>query len=185
MSQDQLEILVLVAERLNSREIPYMVSGSMAMNQYAQPRMTRDIDIVIEVSSQDVVTLVEIFSAEFYVDEEAVSDAIKCNGMFNIIHNDSITKIDFIVRKNTDYRATEFARRVNVNIGKHSVSLVSAEDLLLSKLVWAKYSQSEMQLNDVKNLVVSKSDLDWEYLKHWALVLSVDESLNAVMEPTK
>lgn len=185
MPQDQLEILVLVSERLMRQEIPYMVSGSMAMNQYAQPRMTRDIDIIIELSEQDVNRMVELFSADFYIDEETVSDAIEHRGMFNIIHNDSITKIDFIVRQDTPYRETEFSRRVEVKIGKNRVSLVSAEDLLLSKLVWSKDSQSEIQLNDIRNLVVSKTDLDWVYLKHWASILSVSDSLKTIVGQTE
>ena len=179
--QDQLEILILVAERLASREIPYMISGSMAMNQYAQPRMTRDIDIIIQVSGNDVSTLIELFSVDFYIDNDAVSDAIEQYGMFNVIHTESITKVDFIVRKSTPYRLTEFSRRVKITIGNHSISLVSAEDLLLSKLVWAKDSQSEMQLNDVRNLIAAKVDLDLAYLRHWASVLTVSETLESLI----
>jgi hypothetical protein len=178
--QDQLEILLLVAELLTAQDIPYMVSGSMAMNQYAQPRMTRDIDIVVQVSSQDVSKLINVFSTEFYIDDEAVTDAITHEGMFNIIHSESVTKVDFIVRKSTPYRELEFERRTLVKIADKQIALVSAEDLLLSKLVWVKESQSEIQLKDVQNLIDAKTDLDWTYLRHWAEDLKVAHLLNSL-----
>ena len=107
--------------------------------------------------------------------------AVVNGSMFNIIHIDSITKIDFIVCKGTPYRETEFARRINARFGNHEVVLVSAEDLLLSKLVWAKDSRSEMQMNEVRNLLSAKADLDWEYLRQWASVLEVDETLQSLI----
>ena len=100
--------------------------------------------------------------------------------MFNIIHTESVTKIDFIVRKSTPYRELEFSRRTVTQIAKRSVSLVTAEDLLLSKLVWAKDSQSELNLKDAQNLIDSKTNLDWTYLRRWAEDLDVIRMLNAL-----
>jgi len=77
----------------------------------------------------------------FYLDEEMVHNAIFIQGLFNIIHNDLLVKVDFIVRKNTPYRQEEFLRRQRSNIDGFAAGLVSAEDLLLSKLLWAKDSE--------------------------------------------
>jgi hypothetical protein len=57
---------------------------------------------------------------------------------------------------------------------------VTAEDLLLSKLVWAADSQSEMQLNDIRNLITAVTTLDWAYIEHWATELQVAELLHEV-----
>ena len=62
---DELDILKLVASRLGSAAIPYMISGSMAVSYYAQPRLTRDVDIVIELSDRDSDRLAGLFSADF------------------------------------------------------------------------------------------------------------------------
>ena len=51
---DLLEILLLVTSRLERRGIPYMVTGSLALSLYAQPRFTRDIDLVVELHAKDV-----------------------------------------------------------------------------------------------------------------------------------
>ena len=177
---DQLEIVKQVTKRLDQAGIAYMVSGSMAMNFYAQPRMTRDIDIVIALELEDVDRLVAIFALDFYVDDEIVRTAVATPGLFNIIHNESVVKIDFIVRKNSDYRRKEFQRRRRVVFHGADIWWVSAEDLVLSKLVWSKDSHSEMQLRDIRNLIDSVENLDWVYIDYWAQALAVQSLLSEV-----
>lgn len=179
---EYLNVLKLVVERLEQTDIHYMISGSIAMNYYAQPRMTRDIDIVVELVLDDVKGLTALFMPDFYIDEEMVLNAIQNQGFFNIIHNELLVKIDFIVRKNAPYRQQEFLRRQRVKVDGFKAWIVSAEDLLLSKLVWAKESQSEMQLNDVRNLIASVHQLDWGYLNHWATELTVTNMLTQVRQ---
>jgi hypothetical protein len=179
---EHLNVLELVAKRLEQSNIEYMISGSIAMNYYAQPRMTRDIDIVVELVLDDVKGLTALFMPDFYIDEEMVRNAIQNQGFFNIIHNELLVKIDFIVRKNAPYRQQEFLRRQRVKVDGFKAWIVSAEDLLLSKLVWAKESQSEMQLNDVRNLIASVHQLDWSYLNHWATELTITNMLSKVRQ---
>ena len=100
--------------------------------------------------------------------------------MFNIIHYDHVMKVDFIVRKDTPYRQEEFARRFAVDIDGVTMWLVTAEDLLLSKLAWAAESRSEIQLQDVCNLIRAVVDLDWTYIEHWATELTLGELLREV-----
>src|SRR5690606_28447037 len=88
----------------------------------------------------------------YYVSLGAIREAVAHASMFNVIHNESLIKVDLIVRKDEPYRRTEFARRRAVHVGDLEVFIVSKEDLILSKLVWAKDSQSEQQLRDVRNL---------------------------------
>jgi hypothetical protein len=65
---EQLEVLKRVTERLQRLDIAYMISGSVAMSLYAQPRMTRDIDIVITIGSPAIDRFVAAFEADFYAD---------------------------------------------------------------------------------------------------------------------
>lgn len=177
---DELDILNLVTARLDSAGIAYMVSGSMAMNVYAQPRMTRDIDIVVELQPHDADRMAALFSGDFLCEVDAVRDAARRRGMFNIIHNDTVVKVDFIVRKDAAYRAEEFARRRSVDIGSATVWMVAPEDLILSKLYWAKDSRSDLQLRDVRNLIAAVANLDWSYIEKWANELSVSTLLHEV-----
>jgi hypothetical protein len=88
--------------------------------------------------------------------------------MFNMIHNALVVKVDCGVRKDTEYRREEFARRRAVSVTDQQLFIVSPEDLILSKLDWAKESRSQMQLDDVRNLLRSVQGLDTEYLNRWA-----------------
>ena len=177
---EELEILKLIADRLDAACVPYMVSGSIAMSYYAQPRMTRDIDIVVELTATDIDRVAALFSPDFYCDADMIREAVARQGMFNVIHSESVIKVDFIVRKNTPYRRTEFARRRHITVDETALWLVAAEDLLLSKLAWAKPSHSELQLDDVRNLIASVPDLDWPYIEQWAADLTVTDLLREV-----
>ncbi|UCD30521.1 MAG: hypothetical protein JSV03_08655, partial [Planctomycetota bacterium] len=161
---EQLEFVKQIASRLDSVGIPYMMTGSMALAVYSMPRMTRDIDLVVEVTLDDVDKLVGLFTNDCYIDRERVEQAVRERGIFNIIHNHWVVKADFIIRKDEDYRKEEFARRKIVDVEDVSVSVVAPEDLILSKLVWAKRSQSDLQLHDVCRMISSVTGLDWSYL---------------------
>lgn len=171
---DELAVLKEVAKRLGQANIPYMITGSTAGNFYTVPRMTRDIDIVVELAPDDADRILQIFGGDFYLDRETVADAISTRRMFNVIHSDSVIKVDFIVRKESLYRRTEFARRRKITLEDQEIQIVAPEDLILSKLEWSKDSRSEFQLTDVKNLLRSVQGLDLEYLNRWAKELAVE-----------
>ncbi len=179
---DLLDFVKLIVSRLDSVGIPYMMTGSMAMAIYSVPRMTRDIDLVVEISPGDVDKIVGLFSGDCYLDQDSIRQAVKEHGMFNIIHNEWVIKADFIVRKDEEYRREEFGRRQKLDLEGVTIQVVSAEDLILSKLAWGKQSQSELQLGDVRRIMSSVSGLDWEYLNKWAAALEVEEFLRKAKE---
>lgn len=177
---EQLEFVKLIVSRLDLAGIRYMMTGSMAMSIYALPRMTRDIDFVIECTQEDAPRIADMFRADCYVDEPSVRRAAREHSMFNIIHNEWITKADFIVLKDEEYRKVEFERRRSIDIDGVSVSVVRPEDLILSKLSWSMDGVSELQLRDAASISAGVSDLDWEYMKRWAAVLGVAELLERI-----
>lgn len=175
LMSEEMEVLKEVAQRLESLEIPFMVTGSMAANFYAVPRMTRDIDIVIEVKRKDVDKLVSTFKNNFYIDREMVAQSVSEQGMFNVIHTRWVVKVDFIVRKDVPYRIQEFERRKSIEIDGVKIWIVSPEDLVLSKLFWARESLSELQLRDIKNILVVTKGLDMDYIENWVKTLGLEK----------
>ena len=176
---DEFTVLSAVAARLDAAGIGYMLSGSVAMGYYAQPRMTRDIDIVVELGHAQADALVAALAPDFYVDLDAAHEAVEAHGMFNAIHSTLIVKVDFIVRKASAYREVEFQRRRRVVMDGVSLSVVAPEDLIISKLDWARDTRSEVQLGDVRNLLASVPDLDRTYFDQWVTVLGLGEVLEA------
>lgn len=174
----ELDLLLDVARRLEDAGFEYMLTGSMALNHYAQPRMTRDIDIVLAILPDDLSRLPEIFGEEFYLSPEAARDAVLRHSTFNVIHHESLIKVDFMVRKPEEYRLVEFGRRQRIEVGNRPLWIVSKEDLILSKLDWARESQSTRQLSDVENLLATGADM--EYLKTWSQKLNLTDMLTRV-----
>jgi hypothetical protein len=171
---DELDVLAIVTERLESAQMPYMVTGSMAANYYAVPRMTRDIDIVVELSMADVDQLCGLFERDFYADRDTVRAAVAEQSVFNLIHMERVVKVDFIVRKDSEYRRAEFARRRQASAEGRGFFVVAPEDLIISKLEWARDSHSEVQLADVRNLLASVAALDRDYLTRWVERLGLE-----------
>jgi len=174
----ELDLLLDVTRRLEEAGLDYMLTGSMALNHYAQPRMTRDIDIVLALFLKDLETLPKIFDEEFYFSPEAARQAILHQSTFNVIHNETLIKVDFMIRKREDYRLVEFERRQRISVQGRSLWIVSKEDLILSKLDWARDSQSQRQFTDVENLLATGADL--EYLKTWSQKLNLTAMLTRV-----
>jgi hypothetical protein len=140
--------------------------------------MTRDIDMVIALELQDLESLPRIFGDEFYFSPDAAREAVLHQSCFNVIHHESLIKIDFMIRKRKDYRLAEFERRQRIEIEGQPLWIVSKEDLILSKLDWARESQSERQLSDVENLLATGADM--EYLKTWSQKLNLTAMLTRV-----
>ena len=171
---EELGTLKEVARRLDRAKIRYMVTGSIAANFYTVPRMTRDIDIVVELSDQNISRFIALFEKDYYLEPATVRAEVKNKGMFNLIQNEHVIKVDFVVRKDSAYRRMEFSRKKKVSVDDRVLYIVAPEDLILSKLDWPKESRSEVQLTDVRNLLESVKGLDRRYLGRWAKQLGVE-----------
>lgn len=171
---EELEVLKTVAGRLDEAGIAYMLTGSIALNYYAFPRMTRDIDIVIELGQDDADRVIPLFETDFYVDPDAVRRAIATRGMFNLIHDSFVIKVDFIVRKDSEYRREEFARRRRVEVEGQALWIVTPEDLVISKLDWAPRHSLGSLARRRPGPLASVSDLDDAYLARWTAWLDLD-----------
>jgi Nucleotidyl transferase AbiEii toxin, Type IV TA system len=171
----ELDVLGMVSDRLTGLNIPFMLTGSFALAYYATPRMTRDLDIVVALDDLSVERLVTALSADFYIDADMAREAVRSERLFNLMHLESGIKVDLIVRKSSEYRQVEFARRQAVTFATLRTWIVSPEDLILSKLVWARESRSELQMRDVRQLLDCPVDI--AYIRTWAPRLGVEALL--------
>ena len=153
-----LETLKDFVQRLDDLGIQYMITGSFAMHAYATGRLTYDIDVILDVSRWDAERFESRFLPDYYVDQIMISNAIERSSMFNVLNLANGVKVDCIIRKATAFEAEKFGRRRKSEIDEISFWVISKEDLILSKLEWAKDSLSEKQFLDIRNLVESGLD---------------------------
>ncbi len=147
-----------VVVRLNDLGVEYMVTGSVAMSSYVTARATMDIDVIIEIDQADIERFGQRFAGDYYVDLESIRQAKQRHSMFNVLSFTTGVKVDFITRKPNAFDAAKFQRRRSSRIGETDFWVISKEDLILSKLWWAKDSHSERQFEDVRRLIESGAD---------------------------
>ena len=162
-------------EALQKAGVPYMLTGSFASSFHGAPRTTQDIDIVIAPTLGSLQRLVSEFPEDqYYVSREAALQAYGSESLFNVIDLESGWKIDFIVRKSRPFSVEEFSRRREAEVLGANVTIASAEDVILSKLEWAKMAGSERQITDVAGILRTQgADIDVEYVERWVAVLGV------------
>ncbi|MDP2208963.1 MAG: hypothetical protein Q8K98_09360 [Bacteroidota bacterium] len=134
--------------------------------------MTRDIDIVIELGEGMTEKFISLFPDSYY-DKATIKDAIKTEGMFNIIDHQTGFKIDFIIRKNNEYHNLAFNRRKRIKEFDTWIWVISIEDLIISKINWIQEYQSDRQIFDIQNLLLN-TEKDTEYIKKWCTKLKLN-----------
>lgn len=177
MSKDLVSVKIVhdFAERVEMLGIEYMLSGSTAMMLYGFYRMTADIDVVIELKYEDADRIIKTFEPDYYVPHGRVRDAIARQFMFNVIHQETAFKIDLIVKKTDEFQIIIFKNKHKKDFYGKMISVITLEDLILSKLLWAKKSLSEKQLTDVENLL--QNECDDNYLNKWSEKLGLSDLL--------
>jgi hypothetical protein len=175
----QQELLKLVVARLDEAGIEYMLTGSLASSLQGEPRATHDIDLVIAIhtAASDVArTLRGAFpEPQYYLDEEAIRNAIDAMGMFNMIEVQEGNKVDFWILTADAFDQARFARRSVEDFEGLALRVSRPEDTILMKLKWALMSGgSEKQFVDALRVYeVQHGLLDQSYLDTWAARLGV------------
>jgi hypothetical protein len=176
------QVFERITMALNRSGIPYMLSGSFASAYYGAPRSTQDIDLVIEATPAQLRAFVSSLpNNEYYADEDAALEAHKGRSMFNVIDLASGWKIDLIIRKLRPFSEEEFRRRQRAILHGVPIFVVTAEDLVVSKLEWSNLAQSQRQIQDAAAILrVRWAELDAAYLGKWILELDLgNEWVNA------
>ena len=175
--QEQNDVLKDFSSRLEKLGVQYMLTGSMALAHYAVPRTTADIDIVVELAADDALKFIKEFERDYYIPKNRVRDAIYRKTMFNVLNQETVIKIDCVVRKNDEFQIEVFSNRERVNYaGYFDVWIINKEGLILSKLNWAKNTRSEMQMRDVASIL--RNGYDENYVRTRAKKLGIEDLLN-------
>lgn len=182
---DQAELLRHVVHVLEDRQIAYMLVGSFASAAYGEPRFTQDIDLVVDLPTEQVANFCKAFPAdEFYWSETAIREAIAQRRMLNLIHPRSGNKVDVIVCGTDDYSREEFSRRQRVTLIPDLDGWVAApENVILGKLRYYDEGHSDKHLRDVAGIVrVTGPQLETAYIAEWCQRLGFQHHWAAVQQ---
>jgi hypothetical protein len=182
-----LAVTVKVVEAFEALRIPYLIAGSIASGVYGDPRSTRDIDFVAAIETPLIEPFVRALGEGFYLDIELVRDAVRDRHSFNLIHLETMVKVDIFVAKDDAFTRSQLTRRSKKILSPDppfSAFLATAEDTVLSKLQWYRAGNevSDNQWNDVVGVLkIQGSTIDLTYLKEWAATLELSDLLDRAL----
>ncbi len=188
MISEPLRVALQMAEIFENLDIPYLVGGSIASSIYGEPRATQDIDMVAELKSHHIQALIASTKNAFYIEEEDVIRAVSRHSSFNVIHLETMIKVDIFLLGSEAIDREEMRRRQPQTISDAQLIVATPEDIVLQKLIWFRRGGevSDRQWRDVSGVLKVQGDrLDWDYLNHWADSLNLSELLQRAKEETE
>lgn len=165
------DLLRHTADHLDQLGLAYFVTGSMATIAYGEPRLTNDIDIVIDLPREQVDAFCAGFASdEFYVSLAAVAEAVRAKRQFNVIHPGAGFKIDFMLLTDSDFDQSRRQRRRPISLlPERTVPFASPEDVIVKKLAYYREGGSEKHLRDIAGVLRTRRvAVDRAYIQDWA-----------------
>ena len=181
---DILIVLRPVTKAFEELGVRYYVGGSVASSAHGIARATLDVDLASDLKPGQVRLLVDMLQRDYYIDDTMIREAISNRSSFNLIHLETMLKVDVFVVPDIPYYRDVFSRSRKITLDEDFASeqfyLASPEDIILNKLDWFKKGEevSERQWHDVLGILkVQGESLDMSYLRTWALKLKLSELL--------
>ncbi len=167
---------------MNKTKVNYMIIGGLAVIKWGRPRLTQDIDIIIQINNMEIESFAKILSSEkFEVQASEIQQALKENSHISIFFPDDILRIDLKgIYSHLDQRS--FINRKKTIIFGVNTWIEAPEDLIIAKLVYNSYQD----LEDAISVILRQTDkLNYEYLNIRAKEENLIEALNDLLNKTK
>jgi len=170
--QELNEFFEYVVDTLEFLGIPYMVAGGFAAIFYGEPRLTIDVDILVDLRVEQIKLLLLAFPApQYYLNEEALREALRRRRPFNVIQVNTGAKADLVPLPHEPFSRTAFSRRQQMayNSAGKTAFFISVEDIVLAKLYAYVNTQSDKHLRDARGILVTQWDtINIEMLRYVA-----------------
>lgn len=188
MQNEPVEVTLKVTGVLEKLGVPNLIGGSLASTLYGMVRTTQDSDIIAELRSEHIQPFVAALQSEFFIDEEMIAESIQRNSSFNIIHRDTMFKVDVFIPRPRPFHQSQLARAQRQTFSLEtevSANFASPEDTILSKLEWYRMGGeiSDRQWRDILGVLkTQEGELDLDYLRKWADELNVANLLERALK---
>jgi len=157
------DLFLIFLAPLNRLKIPYMVTGAAASIVYGQPRMTHDIDLVVEMNLGDATRLAAAFPLDSFhcppLETMIAEIQSKRPGRFNLIHHATGFKADLYLAGEDALHRWAMQRRRKITLEKESIWIAPVEYVILRKLEYYREGASEKHLRDIAGMLAISGDI--------------------------
>lgn len=157
-----LNLFTLYINLIDQCNIPYFVTGSVASIVYGDPRLTHDIDLVINLSESNVDVFLQAFPPDqFYCPpEEIIRTEINrsSRGHFNLIHHETGFKADTYLTNNSEFQLWAMKNSKQINFAGSTINIAPIEYVIIMKLEFFREGKSQKHLSDIKAMLVNSGD---------------------------
>jgi hypothetical protein len=178
--------VIEVLERLN---ISYMVVGGYAATFYGEPRLTLDVDIVVDMHWEHIDAFVASFpSPDYYVSDESIRDSLARRYPFNVIDSNTAAKVDLVPLPTDTFTRMAFQRRQGMEYDAEGriAAFITPEDIVVAKLIAYQSTGSDRHLRDARGvLIVQGSTLNMDLIRRAAGSARVGEILETLVKAAR
>ena len=169
---------------LNVHEIKFHLTGGVTNIAYGEPRMTQDIDVVVdnEALRRNLDAFIEsLGDSEFLFDENDIKQAVKQKGMFQLLDSVEALKLDIYPR---ELIPGELDRSEKIEIFDGMfVPIASLIDTAVAKLIWVEKG-SHKSRRDLRQLMRISTDFQRQAIISQAAGIGLYNPLtNVLSEP--
>ena len=167
--------------------IRYVIGGSIASIIHGTLRSTLDADIVADMEPHHVPSFVKALETDFYVEPEMITNATTHQTRFNLLHQQTMFKVDIFIPKKRAFDLAQLDHRVEKLLSAEldrKAWILSPEDIILAKLDWYNSGDraSERQWRDVLGVIKSqRANLDRGYLSKMASLMGISDLIEKAM----
>ena len=150
---------------------------------YGTVRATMDADLVVDLHAEQIQQFAAHLEPAFYFEPSTILDALQYSRSFNLIHRDTMFKVDIFPMPHQPFENSQMQRRVLQILSdqpEDRAYFTTAEDIILAKLVWYRLGGeiSDHQWKDILGVIHVQNDrLDLKYLHLWAYQLNLADLL--------
>jgi len=187
-SSDMIDAVQPVVHVFAELDIAYCIGGSVGSSVHGVARTTLDIDLVANLGEKHIKFFVKKLQSDYYVEQRLIGDAIQNKGSFNLIHLETMVKVDIFILKDNAFDRQLFSRKRKELLDPEEgveFFVATPEDIVLHKLLWYRMGDhvSERQWGDILGVLrVQENQLDLKYLWHWARQLTVEDLLDRALK---
>ncbi len=180
-----LGLLNVLCGELEAAGLKYALTGSVVSSIYGEPYTSMDVDVCLRMTPAQAAALAASLPPRFYRSAEALAQAARQRGIANLIDLETGLKADLSVLPDEPYFDEILRRRQKIEYHPSGPAFwtVSAEDIVVMKLLWRKDSRSQKQWDNALSVVRQQGPrLDWAYMREWGQRLELASDLQSLQK---